>query len=60
MWRGPDADRRAAELQVARTRIAVLEDRIRMHRLMVRDGWVSPYRPDRQPNEWLWGAIDDG
>lgn len=59
MWRGPDEDRRAAELQVARTRIAVLEDRIRIHRLMVRDGWVSPHRPDRKPNEWLWSAVEE-
>jgi len=40
-------------------RIAGLEDRIRMHRLMVRDGWVSPHRPDREPNEWLWSALGD-
>ena len=60
VWHGPDdSNMMAAKLQVARTRIAVLEDAIRMHRLMVRDGWVSPHRPDREPNTWLWSAIED-
>jgi hypothetical protein len=59
VWHGPDEDARAAQLQVAHTRIAVLEDRIRMHRLMVRDGWVSPHRPDREANTWLWSALGD-
>ena len=59
VWHGPDEDARAAQLQVARIRIAVLEDRIRMHRLMVRDGWVSPHRPDREANTWLWSALGD-
>lgn len=60
VWHGPDdSNMMAAKLQVARTRIAVLEDRIRVHRLMVRDGWVSPHRPDRDANTWLWSAIED-
>ena len=59
VWHGPDEDARAAQLQVARIRIAVLEDRIRMHRLMVRDGWLSPHRPDRDANTWLWSALGD-
>jgi hypothetical protein len=59
VWHGPDEDARAAQLQVARIRIAVLEDRIRMHRLMVRDGWVSFHRPDRDANTWLWSALGD-
>ena len=61
VWHGPhDGDMLQAKLQVADIRIAVLEDRIRMHRLMIRDGWVSPYRPDREPDTWLWSALGDG
>ena len=60
VWHGPDdADMRAAQLQVARTRIAVLEDAIRVHRWMVRDGWVSPHSPDRDANQFLWNTIED-
>jgi len=59
VWHGPDESMRAAKEQVMAIRIAGLEDRIRMHRLMVRDGWVSPHRPDREPNEWLWSALGD-
>ena len=60
VWHGPhDDDPLRAKLQVANIRIAVLEDRIRMHRLMVRDGWVSPHRPDRDANTWLWSALGD-
>jgi hypothetical protein len=43
---------------VLRLRISVLEDAIRMHRRMVRDGWVSPWT-DRDPNEYLWRLLDD-
>lgn len=47
--------------QKLNTRIAVLEDAIRMHRRMVRDGWVSRWRPDREPNEYLWRTVgEDG
>jgi len=59
VWHGPDESMRAAKEQVMAIRIAGLEDRIRMHRLMVRDGWVSPHRPDRDANEWLWSALGD-
>jgi hypothetical protein len=44
--------------QILRTRIAVLEDAIRMHRRMVRDGWRSKWT-DRDPNEYLWRTVDD-
>jgi len=44
---------------VLKIRIAVLEDAIRMHRRMVRDGWVSRWRPDRDPNEYLWRTVPD-
>lgn len=62
VWHGPDdSDLLKAKLQVAHTRIAALEDRIRTHRRVVRDGWVSPHRPDRsaRPNEYLWSALGD-
>jgi hypothetical protein len=45
--------------QVLRLRIAVLEDAIRMHRRMVRDGWVSQWSPDRDPNAYLWRTVDE-
>ena len=47
--------------QALRIRIAVLENAIRTHRRVVRDGWVSPWRPDRsaRPNEYLWSVLDD-
>lgn len=62
VWRGPhDSEPLRAELQVAHIRIAMLEDRIRTHRRVVRDGWVSPHRPDRtaKPNERLWSILGD-
>jgi len=56
-----DATSHALQLQVRDIRIAVLEDRIRMHRMMVRDGWVSPWSPQRSddPNKYLWSALGD-
>jgi hypothetical protein len=48
-----------AREQVLHTRIALLEDAIRMHRRMVRDGWVSKWRPDRDPNEYLWRMVSE-
>jgi hypothetical protein len=45
--------------QKLNTRIAILEDAIRMHRRMVRDGWVSRWRPDRDANEYLWRTIGE-
>jgi hypothetical protein len=48
-----------AREQVLATRIALLEDAIRMHRRMVRDGWVSKWRPDRDPNEYLWRMVSE-
>jgi len=56
-----DATSHALQLQVRDLRIAVLEDRIRTHRMMVRDGWVSPWRPERSedPNGYLWSTLDD-
>jgi len=62
VWHGPDeTERLGAKLQVARIRIAILEDRIRTHRRVVRDGWTSRWRPDRsaQPNERLWSVLGD-
>jgi hypothetical protein len=55
------AYRHQLEKQKLATRIAVLEDAIRTHRRVVRDGWVSRWRPDRceQPNEHLWKTIKD-
>lgn len=49
------------EKQKLATRVAILEDAIRTHRRVVRDGWVSRWRPDRsaQPNEHLWSALKD-
>jgi hypothetical protein len=49
----------ALQLQVRDIRIAYLEDRIRTHRRMVRDGWVSRWRPDREPHTYLWSALGD-
>ena len=40
-------------------KIAYLEDAIRMHRRIVRDGWRSPWRPDLDPNEYLWRMVDE-
>lgn len=45
--------------QQLKTRIAILEDAVRMHRRMVRDGWVSRWRPDRNANEYLWSTIGE-
>jgi hypothetical protein len=47
-----------AREQVLNIRILVLEDAIRLHRRMVRDGWTSKWR-DRDPDEYLWRLIDD-
>jgi hypothetical protein len=44
--------------QTLRTRIALLEDAILMHRRMVRDGWVSRWAPDRDANAYLWRMVD--
>jgi hypothetical protein len=43
--------------QTVHLRVAVLEDAIRQHRRMVRDGWVSRWRPDRDPDGHLWDAL---
>jgi hypothetical protein len=45
--------------QQLRTRIAILEDAIRMHRRMVRDRWVSKWSPDRDPNQYLWRTVGE-
>ncbi|HEY7823962.1 MAG TPA: hypothetical protein VIG24_14055 [Acidimicrobiia bacterium] len=51
-------DPRTATEQTLRLRIAVLEDAIRMHRRMVRDGWTSPWT-ERDPNDFLWRTVDE-
>ena len=45
--------------QALRIRIAVLEDAIRTHRMYVRDGWRDRWKPDLDPNAYLWRALDD-
>ena len=40
-------------------RIALLEDGIRTHRMYVRDGWRDRWRPDFEPNAYLWRLIDE-
>jgi len=55
------AYRNQLEKQKLATRVAILENAIRTHRRVVRDGWVSRWRPDRsaQPNEHLWATLKD-
>lgn len=53
----PDMVMRLRE-QTLRTRIMVLEVAILTHRRHVRDGLVSRWRPDRDPDEHLWAVLD--
>lgn len=48
------------ERQGLRIRVAYLEDRIRTHRMMVRDGWRSRWREIPDPHQFLWDALGDG
>ena len=53
------ADNHALEKQVLNIRIAVLEDRIRTHRMIVRDGWVPKWKEIPDANEYLWATLGD-
>jgi hypothetical protein len=52
-------DPRELREQSLRIRISVLEDRIRTHRRMVRDGWVSRWSPKTDANAHLWQVLGD-
>ena len=53
------AENHALEKQVLNIRIAVLEDRIRTHRMMVRDEWKPKWRIIPDANEYLWAVLGD-
>jgi hypothetical protein len=53
----PDMVMRLRE-QALRTRLMVLQDAILTHRRQVRDGFVSPWHPDRDANTHLWSVLD--
>jgi hypothetical protein len=37
----------------------VLEDRIRTHRMMVRDGWQSKWKKIPDANKYLWSVLGE-
>ena len=45
------------EIQGLRIRVALLEDRILTHRMMVRDGWRSKWKEIPDPNQYLWDTL---
>ena len=45
------------EIQGLRIRVAVLEDRVLTHRMMVRDGWQSKWRKIPDANQYLWAVL---
>lgn len=53
----PDMVMRLRE-QALRTRLLILHGAIVTHRRQVRDGFVSPWHPDRDANQHLWAVLD--
>ena len=45
------------EIQGLRIRVAVLEDRILTHRMMVRDGWQPKWKKIPDANQYLWAVL---